>query len=134
MATRAMAYNGWENRSTWAVNLHISNEQGTYEYWEERARDAKRRHRGETEVAVDELGEMLVEWFDDIVSDHFEQAPNLMLQDLMPDRGEINFREIARAILEDEDSEDEDSEDAEDEDEDSEDAEKIKGEHFNYGF
>lgn len=26
-------YNGWSNRETWALALHLSNNQGDYEYW-----------------------------------------------------------------------------------------------------
>ena len=30
-------YNGWTNYGTWAVNLWLSNDAGSYEYWAEQA-------------------------------------------------------------------------------------------------
>ena len=30
-------YNGWTNYETWAVNLWIDNDQGSYTYWREQA-------------------------------------------------------------------------------------------------
>lgn len=33
-------YNGWTNRETWAVNLHLSNDQGLYELTNERVTNA----------------------------------------------------------------------------------------------
>lgn len=30
-------YEGWENRETWLVNLHLENEQSSYQYWVEQA-------------------------------------------------------------------------------------------------
>lgn len=33
-------HNGWRNYETWAVNLWLDNEEGTYNYWRERAREA----------------------------------------------------------------------------------------------
>lgn len=35
----AETYNGWRNYETWNLALWIDNEQGSYEYWRERARD-----------------------------------------------------------------------------------------------
>lgn len=32
-------YNGWTNYETWAVALWLDNEQGSYDYWRERARE-----------------------------------------------------------------------------------------------
>lgn len=33
-------YNGWTNYETWAVNLWLSNEQSSADYWADAARDA----------------------------------------------------------------------------------------------
>jgi len=33
-------YNGWTNYETWCVNLWLTNEQGSDEYWRENAREA----------------------------------------------------------------------------------------------
>ena len=37
-------YNGWTNYETWAVNLWLSNDQGSYEYWNEVATEADNKH------------------------------------------------------------------------------------------
>ena len=36
-------YNGWKNRETWLIALHIDNDEGLYNYWHEAARRARRR-------------------------------------------------------------------------------------------
>ncbi len=57
-------YSGWTSRETWALNLWLSNEEGTYRETLDRVRDARDnhdgtftgRHAGETiESMVDEL-------------------------------------------------------------------------------
>ena len=35
------AYNGWKNRETWALCLHLGNDQGLYEWSKEYAREAR---------------------------------------------------------------------------------------------
>ena len=37
-------YNGWTNYETWAVALWIDNDQGSHEYWRERARECCRQN------------------------------------------------------------------------------------------
>jgi len=32
-------YNGWSNYETWAVNLWLTNEEGSYRYWTDRTRE-----------------------------------------------------------------------------------------------
>lgn len=32
-------YNGWKNYETWLVGLWLDNDQGSYSYWDERARE-----------------------------------------------------------------------------------------------
>jgi hypothetical protein len=33
-------YNGWTNYETWAINLWLGNDEGSYNYWRERAQEA----------------------------------------------------------------------------------------------
>lgn len=37
--SKKQTYNGWKNYETWNVKLWIDNEQGSYEYWNEIARE-----------------------------------------------------------------------------------------------
>ncbi|QEG36163.1 DUF7249 family protein [Bythopirellula goksoeyrii] len=34
-------YEGWENRETWLVNLHLENEASSYRYWREQAEQSR---------------------------------------------------------------------------------------------
>lgn len=34
-----ITYNGWSNYETWSWKLWLDNDQGTYEYWQERIRE-----------------------------------------------------------------------------------------------
>jgi hypothetical protein len=36
-------YNGWTNYETWLVKLWIDNDEGSYHYWTERAREVYER-------------------------------------------------------------------------------------------
>ena len=38
--TEDKTYNGWSNYETWNWKLWLDNDQGTYEYWRERTREA----------------------------------------------------------------------------------------------
>jgi hypothetical protein len=40
MSGDEQGYNGWRNYETWAANLHITNDQGSVNYWEDAAREA----------------------------------------------------------------------------------------------
>ena len=42
-------YNGWSNRETWALMLHIKNDQGLYEWSREIASDAQRQWLNESD-------------------------------------------------------------------------------------
>ena len=34
-----MAYNGWSNYETWNVALWLDNDEGSYNYWQDRTRE-----------------------------------------------------------------------------------------------
>jgi len=59
-------YNGWSNRETWAVNLHLSNNEGDYSYMLELANDALDMYE-ETEAQVGHLAYAIETHCDDIV-------------------------------------------------------------------
>lgn len=81
-------YNGWTNYPTWNVNLWLTNDEGSYNYWMERARDAE----------VNELAISLEE-------EHKEMIPELeasTYSDLLQyTLGLVNWNEIAQSLIED---------------------------------
>lgn len=40
-----VSYNGWSNHSTWCVNLWLENDEGSYRYWRDMARECLRLDR-----------------------------------------------------------------------------------------
>lgn len=115
-------YNGWSNYETWLVNLWLSNDQGSDEYWREQAQYAwdnalrLRQYSDQTRenAARNALSEMLKD-------EHEAQAEELVkstgvFADLVSGAlGRVEWREIAEHLLEDVDksnsNEDEDTED-----------------------
>ena len=58
MSNNDQTYNGWTNRETWALVLHLDNEQSTYEYAREQATAAY-------DDALTEAGQDYPEWPED---------------------------------------------------------------------
>jgi hypothetical protein len=90
-------YNGWTNYATWAVNLHIDNEQGSQEYWAERASAALE----DSDFDIDDAVSLLA---DHLQSDHEEAMPEVtgVFADLLGAAlGDVEWREIARNMLQD---------------------------------
>ena len=44
------SYNGWHNRETWCVALWLSNEESSYRYWQDAAREAYREAKDDPDV------------------------------------------------------------------------------------
>ena len=114
MNTETKTYNGWSNYETWNVKLWLDNEQGDYEYWREVTREcmeeastsvsAYAKHTGKEiftreERAVLELSRRLKYEIE-------ENAPELgasMWADLMNAAlSEVDWHEIAKAMVDDE--------------------------------
>ena len=94
-------YNGWSNYETWLVKLWIDNEQESYTYWQEKAKELYEQ-AGPTEYWTREesalygLAEALQEAFDDM-DEMSGMATDLVHAAL----SEVNWREIAESLLED---------------------------------
>lgn len=94
------AYNGWTNYETWIVNLWISNDSGSYDYWHEKAREFSGDHK--------------IYDFSRAIKDEFEEndptGENGVYSDLMSAAmSEVNWFEIAKAIIEENDENENDS-------------------------
>lgn len=83
-------YNGWANRQTWLVALHIDNEQSTYERRRELARDAL-----VFEASEGAFAEALEGWVADLCGEF-----SGLVGDIVGDAfGRVDWREIAHGWL-----------------------------------
>lgn len=103
MTDTSKTYNGWTNYETWAVNLWLSNDEGSYRYSAGLADDAwndteasKRNTRKEN--AADALAEQLKDMHDEAMP---EAVNNTVFADLLNAAlSEVNWYEIAMSLLE----------------------------------
>lgn len=104
-------YNGWTNYETWAVKLWMDNEQGSYNYWNEAAQEAwneaedksPNQFMDRADNARLILSERLKDEYD-LGSGHpvFKAAGGTVYADLLNAAlSEVNWHEIADALLED---------------------------------
>lgn len=97
-------YNGWTNRETWAVMLHINNDEGL----QESALDMAREYAGEDRETGDLAG-ALQAWVDDLLSrDYWRDEYGCpmpegieMMRDDVGSLWRVNWRECADALLSD---------------------------------
>jgi len=86
-------YNGWDNYETWLVKLWIDNDQGSQEYWQERAEEL---HKNSETPAADLA--------DELKTSHEDGLPELegVFSDLLNAAlGSVNWYEIAENMLSD---------------------------------
>ena len=94
-------YNGWSNYETWAVNLWISNEEGSYRYWTDRTREliAECADGDADRSALSRLARELEE----AVHEECAIPKANLASDLMNAAlGEVDWCEIARSWIDDE--------------------------------
>ena len=98
-------YNGWSNYETWAVKLWLDNEQGTQEYWSERAKGILRDPRQPVfsfQTTADTARQDLAE---ELKNGHEEDAPQMqpsVYSDLLNAAlSEVDWYEIAEVMLAD---------------------------------
>ena len=94
MTEKEEGYQGWTNYETWAVKLWIDNDEGTQEYYHDLVREISKN----PETGIAYLADRLKEEIE-------EQAPKIepsMYSDLLGAAiSEIDFFELAQALLED---------------------------------
>ena len=82
-------YNGWKNYETWVYNLHLTNEQDPLRYYFEQL----------SSMDVYTLGQYLKKELEDVIAD--KDLSYLLSDLLMAAASEIDFREIAKHLLDD---------------------------------
>ncbi len=94
-------YNGWTNYETWCVSLWMDNEEGTQDYWLERADNclgAARHDDNPKDNAIYDLSIAIKE-------EHEEAKPDALACGVFCDlitaaMSEVNWREIAKHFIE----------------------------------
>ena len=105
MSDNTRRYNGWTNRATWLLNLHMSNEEGVYIYWTERAEtiahrsddndEAVQRLAAEIKAEVEDGGMIGEQFTDDLLPDNYTNETRGRLF------ASIDYEEVAAAWIED---------------------------------
>ena len=123
-------YNGWSNRATWAVALHLGNDCSVQNEWEERTAEVCRECKNTPpkysfqtwqDTAIYQLEDELKAWVEEGIEDALDAGDffTSLISDLIPD---VDWREITEGWVEDwcryndSDEEEEEEEDCEDED------------------
>lgn len=117
MATESKTYNGWTNYETWCVNLWLTNDQGSYTYWNDAAQEEwespskTSQHWTRSEAARFSLADRLKNELEESQPD---LGASVWADMLGAAFAEVDWDEIADHFLEEcEDEADEDDEDSE---------------------
>lgn len=65
-ADRDETYNGWSNRETWAINLHLSNNEGDYEAAMDAARGCIANAEEEERTPVGLMADWIKDWTENV--------------------------------------------------------------------
>jgi hypothetical protein len=109
------SYNGWTNYETWCVNLWLSNDQGSYEYVNEMAREAHADATGDEVMTRKEYAALqLADALKNLHEESMPEIPTGVYSDLLTSAlGSVNWYEIAKSWIDDMEFDDDDQDDQE---------------------
>ena len=85
-------YEGWTNYETWCVNLWISNDQGSYEYWDDVRQE---------EDDIYSLSKRLEQEHEELAGDKLDGSKSGVFADLLSTAlGNVEWYEIAKSMTE----------------------------------
>jgi hypothetical protein len=95
-------YNGWTNYETWNVKLWMDNDEGSYRYWrdvaKEALRDAEPVYAGQsTKDAA--TGAVMLRLESEIKDGKPDMEPSMYSDILGAALGDVNFYEIAESLI-----------------------------------
>jgi hypothetical protein len=95
-------YQGWSNRETWAVNLHLSNDQGLYDQVNEMAEEVERDPFKLANRLQDFVSDELLspDWYRDELGTAMPDAVIGIAREI-GSTWRVDWNEIAKAWLED---------------------------------
>lgn len=110
VAQEESGYQGWANYETWAVALWLDNDEGSYNYWRERAQEIREEGdfggRGENEFMREtpEDEKVMLTIADELKDQHEEYVAGVGLEGFAADLlnaalSEVNWREIAENMM-----------------------------------
>ena len=92
-------YNGWKNWETWNLNLHLTNDAGTYDDMREFVKQGKFDGLDKYELAQ-EFKDHVEEWIYDELEDSPDTLINLLIRDMVGAYlSEVDWLEITEAFL-----------------------------------
>lgn len=97
-------YNGWTNYETWNCKLWIDNEQGTQEYWRERAKEVEpieNEYMDEPRRKVHALADELKEEFEEQAEEWMKDQASFFADIFNAALNRVNWIEIAESLLDD---------------------------------
>ena len=100
-------YNGWRNHATWAIHLHLTSDEGLYDllrslanHW--RNQPSTSEYWTQEQSARFNLADAIAEFVDESLFDSLKVGiwESLLICDLLPGRGEVDYESIADSFLE----------------------------------
>lgn len=89
-----MIYNGWHNYETWCINLWLTNEQSTYEYWFNQINKSDEPIHQEAQAMKEEIEELLDNHLDRLS----EPLPDIFIEFIKASLSEVDWLEIAESF------------------------------------